>query len=105
MSVEVKGGFAFIDMSVYGEFTSGTAKTSQDVTTGGVFAKTQQTGKMVIICGLNLKTVGVYAPFPAVFTSATASSVTTATAVVPIGGKNHTIAITSSGSITVTKAS
>lgn len=99
------GGFAFIDMSVYGEFTSGTAKTSQDVKTGGVFAKTQQTEKPVLICGLNLKTVGVYSPFIAVFTSATASSVTTATAIVPIGGKNHTIAITDTGSITVTKAS
>lgn len=103
--VDVKGGFAFIDMSVYGAFTSGTAKTSQDVTTGGVFAKTQQTQKPVMVCGLTIASVGTYAPFLAVFTSATASSVTTATAIVPIGGKNHTIAITSAGSITVTKAS
>lgn len=103
--VDVKGGFAFIDMSVYGAFTSGTAKTGQDVTTGGVFAKTQQTKKPVMVCGLTIASVGTYAPFLAVFTSATASGVTTATAIVPIGGKNHTIVITSAGSITVTKAS
>ena len=103
--VDVKGGFAYIDMSVYGAFTSGTSKTGQDVTTGGVFEKTQQTAKPVMICGLKIGTAATYAPFLAVFTSATANSVTTATAIVPIGGKNHTIAITDTGSITVTKAS
>lgn len=98
-----KGGFAFIDMSVYGAFTSGTAKTSQDVTTGGVFEKTQQTSKPVIVTGLTVGTT-TYQPFLAVFKSATASSVTTATAVISYAGKNLTLAITDTGSITATQA-
>lgn len=101
MSVNVKGGFAYIDMSVYGAFTSGTAKTSQDVSKS--FPATQQTGKPIFICGLTLGST-TYTPFNAVFTSATAAGVTTATAILDIAGKAHTIAITSAGSITVTKA-
>ena len=98
--VNVKGGFCFVDLSVYGAFTSGTAKTGQDVESGAVFAKTQQTDKMVIICGLTVGTTH-YPPIAATFVSTTSSGTTTATAVTPVG----TFEITNTGSIEFTVAS
>lgn len=94
------GGTAFIDLSVYGEFTTATAK---DIVSNE-YALASQLKKPVLIAGLNLKTIGTFTPFFASFTSATASGVTTYTAAIPVvGGKIGTIAIASNGKITVTK--
>lgn len=101
MRVIGNGGFAFADLSGYGAFTSGTAKTSQNVSQ--LFPIVNQTKKMVIVSGLTVGTT-VYPPFAALFKSATANSVTTCTSVVSFAGKNLTIAITDAGSITVTQA-
>ena len=101
MRVIGNGGFAFADLGAYGAFTSGTAKTSQDVSQ--LFPIVNQTKKMVIVSGLTVGTTA-YPPFAALFKSATASSVTTCTSVVSYGGKNLTVAITDTGSITVTQA-
>lgn len=95
----VKGGFAYIDMGIYGEVTTAVAKNAVSNELDAV-----QSDKIVVVTGLNLKTVGVFSPFIASFTSATASGVTTWTAPLPaVGGKIGTIAITSAGKITVTK--
>lgn len=95
----VKGGFAYIDMGIYGEVTTAVAA---DVKSNEVALV--QGDKTIIVTGLNLKTVGVFSPFVASFTSATASGVTTWTAALPaVSGKIGTIAITSAGKITVTK--
>ena len=95
----VKGGFAYIDMGIYGEVETTKAK---DVASNEL--EIVQGDKTIIVTGLNLKTVGVFSPFIASFTSATASGVTTWTAPLPaVGGKIGTIAITSAGKITVTK--
>ena len=95
----VKGGFAYIDMGIYGEVTTAVAKNAVSNELDAV-----QSDKIVVVTGLNLKTVGVFSPFIASFTSATASGVTTWTAALPaVGGKIGTIAITSAGKITVTK--
>ena len=95
----VKGGFAYIDMGIYGEVETAKAK---DVASNELDAV--QSDKIVVVTGLNLKTVGVFSPFIASFTSATAAGVTTWTAPLPaVGGKIGTIAITSAGKITVTK--
>lgn len=95
----VKGGFAYIDMGIYGEVTTAVAK---DVASNELAVV--KSNKTIVVTGLNLKTVGVFTPFIASFTSATASGVTTWTAALPaVGGKIGTIAITSAGKITVTK--
>lgn len=95
----VKGGFAYIDMGIYGEVTTAVAK---DVASNELAVV--KSDKTIVVTGLNLKTVGVFTPFVASFTSATASGVTTWTAALPaVGGKIGTIAITSAGKITVTK--
>lgn len=95
----VKGGFAYIDMGIYGEVTSANAK---DVASNELAAV--KSDKVIVVTGLNLKTVGRFSPFIASFTSATAAGVTTWTAPLPaVGGKIGTIAITSAGKITVTK--
>lgn len=95
----VKGGFAYIDMGIYGEVTSA-AKNNVASNELAVV----KSNKTIVVTGLNLKTVGVFTPFIASFTSATASGVTTWTAALPaVGGKIGTIAITSAGKITVTK--
>ena len=95
----VKGGFAYIDMGIYGEVTSANAKDAASNELAVV-----KSDKTIVVTGLNLKTVGVFTPFIASFTSATASGVTTWTAALPaVGGKIGTIAITSAGKITVTK--
>lgn len=94
------GGTAFIDLSVYGEFTTAVAKDA----VSNEYALASQLRKPVLIAGLNLKTIGTFTPFFASFTSATAAGVTTYTAAIPVvGGKIGTIAITSAGKITVTK--
>jgi len=95
----VKGGFAYIDMGIYGEVTTASAKD-----TASNELEIVQGDKTIIVTGLNLKTVGTFSPFIASFTSATAAGVTTWTAPLPaVGGKIGTIAITSAGKITVTK--
>lgn len=95
----VKGGFAYIDMGIYGEVTTAVAKNVVSNELDVV-----QSDKIVVVTGLNLKTVGTFSPFIASFTSATASGVTTWTAPLPaVGGKIGTIVITSAGKITVTK--
>lgn len=95
----VKGGFAYIDMGIYGEVTTAVAA---DVKSNEVALV--QGDKTIVVTGLNLKTVGMFSPFVASFTSATAAGVTTWTAALPaVGGKIGTIAITSAGKITVTK--
>lgn len=95
---DVKTGFAYIDMGIYGEVTTAVAKDAVSNELAAV-----QSNKIVVVTGLNLKTVGVFSPFVASFTSATAG-VTTWTAPLPaVGGKIGTIAITSAGKITVTK--
>lgn len=95
----VKGGFAYIDMGIYGEVTSAA---NNDVVSNELAVV--KSNKTIVVTGLNLKTVGVFTPFIASFTSATASGVTTWTAALPaVGGKIGTIAITSAGKITVTK--
>lgn len=95
----VKGGFAYIDMGIYGEVTTAVAKNVASNELAVV-----QGDKTIVVTGLNLKTVGVFTPFVASFTSATAAGVTTWTAALPaVGGKIGTIAITSAGKITVTK--
>lgn len=95
----VKGGFVYIDMGIYGEVTTAVAK---DVASNELAVV--KSNKTIVVTGLNLKTVGVFTPFIASFTSATASGVTTWTAALPaVGGKIGTIAITSAGKITVTK--
>ena len=95
----VKGGFAYIDMGIYGEVTSAGAN---DVASNELAVV--KSNKTIVVTGLNLKTVGAFTPFIASFTSATASGVTTWTAALPaVGGKIGTIAITSAGKITVTK--
>lgn len=95
----VKGGFAYIDMGIYGEVETAKAK---DVASNEL--EIVQGDKIVVVTGLNLKTVGTFSPFIASFTSAIASGVTTWTAALPaVGGKIGTIAITSAGKITVTK--
>lgn len=95
----VKGGFAYIDMGIYGEVTTAVAKNAVSNELDAV-----QSDKIVVVTGLNLKTVGTFSPFIASFTSATAAGVTTWTAPLPaVGGKIGTIAITSAGKITVTK--
>lgn len=95
----IKGGLAYIDMGIYGEVTSAGANNAVSNELNAV-----QSDKIVIVTGLNLKTVGTFSPFIASFTSATAAGVTTWTASLPaVGGKIGTIAITSAGKITVTK--
>lgn len=95
----VKGGFAYIDMGIYGKVTS--AANNNVVSNELAVVKSNKT---IVVTGLNLKDVGVFTPFIASFTSATASGVTTWTAALPaVGGKIGTIAITSAGKITVTK--
>lgn len=95
----VKGGFAYIDMGIYGEVTSAANNNVASNELAVVKSK-----KTIVVTGLNLKTVGVFTPFIASFTSATASGVTTWTAALPaVGGKIGTIVITSAGKITVTK--
>lgn len=95
----VKGGFAYIDMGIYGEVTTAVAK---DAASNEL--EIVQGDKTIIVVGLNLKTIGTFSPFIASFTSATASGVTTWTAPLPaVSGKIGTIAITSAGKITVTK--
>ena len=96
---DVKTGFAYIDMGIYGEVTTAVAKNAASNELAAV-----QSDKIVVVTGLNLKTVGVFSPFIGSFTSATAAGVTTWTAPLPaVGGKIGTIAITSAGKITVTK--
>lgn len=95
----VKGGFAYIDMGIYGEVTTAVPKDAVSNELAAV-----KSDKIIVVTGLNLKTVGVFTPFIASFTSATAAGVTTWTAALPaVGGKIGTIAITSAGKITVTK--
>lgn len=95
----VKGGFAYIDMGIYGEVTTAVAK---DVKSNELDAV--QSDKIVVVTDLNLKTVGTFSPFIASFTSAVNGGTTTWTAPLPaVGGKIGTIAITSAGKITVTK--
>ena len=98
MAMKVKGGVTYLDFSGFGQFTSGTAKDYTDTT---IFDKTQQLDKPVILVGLDLKTVGKFGATMLSFVSTTASNVTTATAVTPA----FTVAITSAGKVTVTKAS
>ena len=95
----VKGGFAYIDMGIYGEVTTAVPNNAASNELAAV-----KSDKIIVVTGLNLKTVGRFSPFIASFTSATASGVTTWTAPLPaVGGKIGTIAITSAGKITVTK--
>lgn len=95
----VKGGFAYIDMGIYGEVTTAVAK---DVASNELAVV--KSNKTIVVTGLNLKTVGVFTPFVASFTSAANGGTTTWTAPLPaVGGKIGTIAITSAGKITVTK--
>lgn len=88
------GGYAIMDLKNEA-FTSGTAKT---VT--GVFPITQRK-KAVLISGLKVGTV-YYPDFYAVFTSATADSVTTATAEIRLDGATMTIAISNATSTNMT---
>lgn len=95
----VKGGFTYIDMGIYGEVTTAVPNNAASNELAAV-----KSDKIIVVTGLNLKTVGRFSPFIASFTSATASGVTTWTAALPaVGGKIGTIAITSAGKITVTK--
>lgn len=95
----VKGGFAYIDMGIYGEVETAKAK---DVASNELAVV--KNNKTIVVAGLNLKTVGVFTPFIASFTSASNGGTTTWTAPLPaVGGKIGTIAITSTGKITVTK--
>ena len=95
----VKGGFAYIDMGIYGKVTSAKVKDAVSNELEDV-----QSDKVVIVTGLNLETVGTFSPFIASFTSAVNGGTTTWTAPLPaVGGKIGTIAITSAGKITVTK--
>lgn len=100
------GGFVFVDFSEFGEFTSGTASTGNDVST--LFPQLSQRKKGVIISGLK---VGVTASgttthydYPPLFAAFKISSSTTVTAIISYAGKNLTIAVTNAGSITCTQA-
>lgn len=96
---DVKTGFAYIDMGIYGEVTTAVAKDAVSNELAAV-----KSDKIVVVTGLKLKTVGAFSPFIASFTSASNGGTTTWTAPLPaVGGKIGTIAITSAGKITVTK--
>ena len=64
--VNVSGGFAYIDMSAYGAFTSGTAK-EVDLTIGDTLGKVKQTAKPVIVNGLQVDDDGTVTTIPAAF--------------------------------------
>ncbi len=51
--VNVTGGFAYLDMSVFGVFTNDSSKTV-DLTLGGFIDKLKQIDKPTIVCGLTL---------------------------------------------------
>ena len=96
---DVKTGFAYINMGIYGEVTTAVPNDAVSNELAVI-----QSDKIVVVTGLNLKTVGVFSPFVASFTSAKNGGTTTWTAPLPaVGGKIGTIAITSAGKITVTK--
>ena len=62
--VNVSGGFAYIDMSAYGAFADGTAK-EVDLTIGDTLGKIKQTGKPVIVAGLQIDNDGTVTTIPA----------------------------------------
>ena len=82
----VKGGFAYIDMGIYGEVTSAA---NNNVASNELAVV--KSNKTIVVTGLNLKTVGVFTPFIASFTSATASGVTTWTAAYPGHRRKHRV--------------
>lgn len=108
MAMNVKGGFTYVDMSKYGTFTSGTAKTSQDVS--GVIDKLTQYDKPVILYGLTVSvttkaTVTTkYQPMLVSFSHTVdgTTGVITAAGSAVAGSATLAFAITSAGSITVT---
>lgn len=62
--VNATGGFAYIDMSVYGVFTPSTAK-EVDLTIGDTIGKIKQLSKPVIIVGLQIDVDGDVTSVPA----------------------------------------
>lgn len=92
--IKVNGGLAYINLKQYGQLTSGEAVDAVQ----NEYEQASQLEKLVIVVGLDLKTVGVFGAFPACFVVSSG----TATADLPNGA--GTIAITSAGKITVTKA-
>ena len=62
--VNVSGGFAYIDMSVYGVFTPNTAK-EVDLTIGDTVGKVKQLSKPVVLVGLQVDVDGDTITVPA----------------------------------------
>ena len=106
MAMNVKGGFTYIDMSKYGTFTSGTAKTGQDVS--GVIDKLTQYDKPVILYGLTVSVTAkatvttTYQPILVSFSHSESSGTITAVGTALAGSATLAFSFTSAGSITVT---
>lgn len=106
MAMNVKGGFTYVDMGKYGTFTSGTAKTGQNVS--GIIEKLTQYDKPVIVYGLTVSvttkaTVTTkYQPMLVSFSHTVSSGTTTAVGSAVAGSASLAFEITSAGSITVT---
>ena len=104
--MDVKGGFTYVDMSKYGTFTSGTAKTGQNVS--GIIGKLTQYDKPVILYGLTVSvttkaTVTTkYQPMLVSFSHTESSGTITAVGAALAGSASLAFEITSAGSITVT---
>lgn len=89
--VNAKGGFAYIDMSVYGAFTVDTPKTV-DLSIGDTLNKIEQTGKPVIITGLQIDDSGTVTTIPTAFVAFLATGA--GSYVATISGGNTYINIT-----------
>lgn len=106
MAMNVKGGFTYVDMSIYGTFTSGTAKTGQNVS--GVIEKLTQYDKPVVIYGLSVSVTSKatvttkYQPMIVSFSHTESSGTITAIGTALAGAASISFTITSAGSITVT---
>ena len=106
MAMNVKGGFTYVDMGKYGTFTSGTAKTGQNVS--GIIDKLTQYDKPVIVYGLTVSTTTKatvttkYQPMLVSFSHTVSSGTTTAVGTALAGAASIAFTITSAGSITVT---
>ena len=104
--MNVKGGFTYVDMSVYGTFTSGTAKTGQNVS--GIVEKLTQYDKPVIVYGLTVSVISKatvttkYQPMLVSFSHTESSGTITAVGTALAGAATLSFTITSAGSITVT---
>lgn len=106
--MNVKGGFTYVDMSVYGTFTSGTAKTGQNVS--GIVEKLTQYDKPVIVYGLTVSVTSKatvttkYQPMLVSFSHTVdgTTGVITAAGTALAGAATLSFTITSAGSITVT---